>query len=269
MTAWESLLARKAQHTLPHALLLTSGSNINKLDFARSFSQLLLCKTGNACGICHACALFSATTHPDYRFIEPTDHGQIKIDQIRELVEALSQTAQQGAYRVVVINQADRLNPAAANALLKTLEEPGQQTVLMLLTERPSLILPTLRSRCQLFNLDEEKQFQIENVSELQNKIENLLQQFLNQPASLFDVVKVCLGFPLSDVIFAFQQMLVDVVAAKLGANRQVSEQLVNHASLNSLFDYYDFVLELRKQIDKHINLNANLVLESLFLKFP
>ncbi|MDG4870023.1 DNA polymerase III subunit delta', partial [Guyparkeria sp. 1SP6A2] len=74
---------------------------------------------------------------------------QIRIDPIREVNRFVSQTAQQGGYRVIVVSPAEAMNIAAANALLKSLEEPGEKTLFILLSDVPSRTLPTIRSRCQ------------------------------------------------------------------------------------------------------------------------
>ena len=102
------------------------------------------------CGICKACELNNVDGHPDLYQLEPDDVGKpIKVDQIRQLTDFICSTAQQGGYRVVIINPADAMNVAAANALLKMLEEPGQDTVLMLVTDRLGQVMPTIKSRCQ------------------------------------------------------------------------------------------------------------------------
>ncbi|MCK4951528.1 MAG: DNA polymerase III subunit delta' [Gammaproteobacteria bacterium] len=152
---WQRLQSRLVDHTLPHALLLSGPVGLGKSLFARQLTQSLLCEdrneeTGTACGHCKPCNLFTAGTHPDiYSIGLEEDSKLIKIDQIRALTEKLGLKSQQGGYRVIVINPADRLNTAAANSLLKTLEEPGENTVLILITDRPGQLPITIRSRCQ------------------------------------------------------------------------------------------------------------------------
>jgi DNA polymerase III subunit delta' len=93
-------------------------------------------------------------THPDLLRILPDEPGKaIKVDQVRELTESLSKTAQQGGYKVVILEPAEAMNGNAANALLKSLEEPAANTLLILMTHSPSGVLPTIRSRCQLRQL--------------------------------------------------------------------------------------------------------------------
>jgi DNA polymerase-3 subunit delta' len=113
-----------------------------------------------ACGACKSCQLWLAQSHPDYRFLEQlTDEKTgktsqvIKVDQVRQLLEFLNKSAQLNGYRVAIIHRAENLNVNAANSLLKTLEEAGAKTVIMLLTEQPLMLLPTIRSRCQQLTL--------------------------------------------------------------------------------------------------------------------
>lgn len=156
--AWNRLLQARSQQRLPHALLFAGPMGVGKTSFALALAQSLLCESpleqGEACGQCRHCHLFQAGTHPDFRRVEPEEEsksGEIKIDIIRRLTERATMTASGGGYKVVVIRPADRMNSAAANSLLKTLEEPTAGTLLMLLTDHPSRLLPTIRSRCQRF----------------------------------------------------------------------------------------------------------------------
>lgn len=156
---WEYLLARHKQNNLPHALLFSGMAGLGKLDFAKAFAELLLCKessrgaANSACGNCVACKLIAANNHPDLLLIQPEKEGGIiKIDQIRTLIADLSNTAQQGGYQVVIISPANAMNTASANALLKTLEEPMGQTIIILLSDRPTVLPATIRSRCQLLS---------------------------------------------------------------------------------------------------------------------
>lgn len=137
---------------LPHALLLHGMSGIGKAQFAKGFAQFLLCQKegGEACGVCKSCELNAAGSHPDLFMLSPEEEGkQLKVDQVRALGEFIYSTAQQGGYRVVIINPADSMNIASANALLKMLEEPGSDTLILLVTAKMGQVLPTIKSRCQ------------------------------------------------------------------------------------------------------------------------
>jgi len=142
-----------ADKRLPHALLLHGMSGIGKVDFATSVAQFLLChhpQNSRPCGQCKACELNAAGSHPDLFFLQPEEAGkQLKVDQVRALNEFIYSTAQQGGYRVVILTPADSMNIASANALLKMLEEPGSDTLILLVTSKIGQLLPTIKSRCQ------------------------------------------------------------------------------------------------------------------------
>ena len=151
---WNNLIGRKSSDQLPHALMFTGPTGTGKEKFADLFARSLLCRqpgmNGIACGACRACRLTEAETHPDVRWVRPPEEGKvIGGDQIREITRYLSLKAQYDGYKLVVISPADRMNINAANSLLKTLEEPPAGTLLILITEKPTSLPATVRSRCQ------------------------------------------------------------------------------------------------------------------------
>ena len=147
------VLARAADATLPHALLLAGPPGIGKARLARAMLEGLLCRRpqgGIACGQCRPCHQLSAGTHPDARVLMPEPgKAQIRIDQVRDLIDFYARSAQYGGARVALIQPAEGLNRSAQNALLKTLEEPGAGACLILVSDQPSRLLATVRSRCQ------------------------------------------------------------------------------------------------------------------------
>jgi DNA polymerase III subunit delta' len=157
LSEWQQLNQQIAHQKLPHALMFTGPKGIGKRHLAAALSQLLLClkpSEGIPCGDCRGCQLNKAQNHPDLIWIEPEEGSKgIKVDQVRSLIDELSKTAQQGGYKVVVIEPAEGMNANSANALLKSLEEPAAKTLLILVSHVPSAVLPTIRSRCQLRSL--------------------------------------------------------------------------------------------------------------------
>ncbi len=143
---------------IPHALLVTGAVGVGKQNFAVAFCQRLLCFKGSesgACGECKACQLMIAGTHPDIHYVQLEEKSQaLKIDQIRELVVALTKTSQISSRHCVIIEPADRLNVNAANALLKLLEEPPGNSVIVLVSASPHRLTATIRSRCRKLHID-------------------------------------------------------------------------------------------------------------------
>ncbi len=143
-------LAGRAQHA--HAYLLHGPAGIGKRLLAEQLMALLLCQRpveARACGECKACQLLAAQTHPDHYVVEPEEVDKaIRVDQVRDLVGFVTQTAQLGGRKVILLEPAEAMNLNAANALLKSLEEPSGDTVLLLISHQPSRLLPTIKSRC-------------------------------------------------------------------------------------------------------------------------
>ncbi len=162
---WSQLGQRLQAERLPHALLLSGPEGLGKLQFAQHIAASLMCQQrdqqAQACGTCKACQLLQAGSHPDMHTVYAEEEGKaIKVDQIRELSDVMSRKAQLGGYRVCIIHPADAMNHNAANALLKTLEEPGEQSMLILVSADPGRLTATIRSRCQqlLFHTPEPQQ---------------------------------------------------------------------------------------------------------------
>jgi DNA polymerase III subunit delta' len=159
---------------MPHAVLLHGRQGIGKLVFAQALADALLCESpdsdGFACGACTSCNWLAQGNHPDFRMVEPEDKTEdegedvvkaattvnrskkksryIVVDQIRALSDLVSLSTHRHGLRVVVLHPAETLNPNAANALLKMLEEPPPATLFVLVTHQLQRLLPTIRSRC-------------------------------------------------------------------------------------------------------------------------
>ncbi len=163
-----------ARNRVPHALLFAGDDGIGKRLTAVNFAKALNCRkeegdglfakyedpTGIAgdveidnCGVCGSCRKIDRGNHPDVVMIAPEgDGGQITVSVIRELQGSLSYKPFEGKWKIAIIDNADRLNQSAANAFLQTLEEPSPECILILISSRPDLLLPTIRSRCQRIN---------------------------------------------------------------------------------------------------------------------
>ena len=168
--------ALKTRERLPHALLLHGPRGVGKLALAERVAQLLLCEHAEPaqrpCGRCDGCRWYLGGNHPDFRRLEPEaiaklpppveeEEGSeaparrtkqpslyILIEQVRELASFLNVSSHRGALRVAMVHPAEDLYPNAANALLKSLEEPPSGAIFILVSHRPARLLPTVRSRC-------------------------------------------------------------------------------------------------------------------------
>ena len=156
---WHLLADRLSRKVLPHALLICGDAGLGKRALADELAASILCQErdaeGHACGTCRSCRLLVAGSHPDRIFVsfglrdDGKPRSEIIIEQIRALSQRLSLSSQFGGMQVVLIDPADKMNTSAANALLKTLEEPSQSTIIVLVSDAPSRLPATIRSRCQ------------------------------------------------------------------------------------------------------------------------
>jgi len=143
-------ILRRALQTgrLAHAYLFEGPEGIGKQLMALALARAVFCTEGSGCGTCVACRKVDHHNHPDLHLLIP-DAASIKIEQIRGLQKELSYKPLEAPKKICLIEAADRMNPAAGNALLKTLEEPSGEALLILLSSRPERLLSTIRSRCQ------------------------------------------------------------------------------------------------------------------------
>lgn len=142
---------------LAHAYLFTGPAHIGKTTLARTFAQALNCETGDPttpCLACRSCQLIGIDRHPDVRLVQPalSSSGRtetLRIEQVRTLQKELALAPYEGRYRVAILTRFQKASAGAANALLKTLEEPPERVVLILTADLADSLLPTIVSRCQ------------------------------------------------------------------------------------------------------------------------
>ena len=141
-----------------HAYLITGPNGVGRRTLALKFAQAINCKqppsAGEYCGACRNCRQIASQTHPDLALVQAEAEGRkLKVDQVRELMRTLALAPYDAAYRIALLLRFEEANLSAANALLKTLEEPSARVVLLLTADSPEHLPETILSRCQLLRL--------------------------------------------------------------------------------------------------------------------
>ncbi|ENV08373.1 DNA polymerase III, delta' subunit [Acinetobacter higginsii] len=306
---WELLTTRFPE--LGHGLLFYGKKGCAKKEFAERFVAWVLClnkQVQRACGECTSCQWLKSDTHPNYVHITTDEdnkkqNAKIKIEKIRDLLPFVQQTGE--GWRVVVIEPAEALNTASANALLKTLEEPGEKVVLILLADHYLKLPATIRSRLQHFALDrltiqDAQTFVQQQIPEISNEQISLLLSLANdmpltaieieksewlQKRALFlnDWFKLVAekNMPLnysnkwskelnfSELITMFEYLLGDLISLKLNQSLKNNDldfkSLAEFYSLEALFTIYSDLQQKKLMIEQ--NVQTQLVLDELFIQ--
>ena len=309
-TVWDTLTGRFPK--LGHGLLFYGKKGCGKEAFAQYFLAWVLCANrhvNNApCGECGSCLWLKSDTHPNYVHISTDEenkkqNAKIKIEKIRDLLPFVQQTVD--GWRVIVIEPAEALNMSSANALLKTLEEPGDRVVIILLADHYLKLPATIRSRLQHFALDRISEVQAgeylsQQLPDLDQTQKQLLlnlsnqmplqamqlaqaewlnkrQEFLNDwqklvtqknmPMAIATKWNKALSF--SDFAQMFEYLLSDLICVKL--NQQVKNPdldlsvLSEQYTLEFLFTIYSDLQQSKQFIEQ--NVQSNLVLDQLCIK--
>jgi DNA polymerase-3 subunit delta' len=316
---WQNL--NQDRQKLHHAFLMYGRAGIGKYDFALTFSKALLCPNtdgnGHACDKCPSCHWFDDESHPDFRLISPEQESnsdeesptakktkkktQISVAQIRELSDFLSLSSHQtSGLRIVLINPAEALNQASANALLKMLEEPSSGVIFILVAHQLQRLLPTILSRCQKVNMpvpDQAQALAWLNMKGVQNPEQQLAYlegspiKVLSEQAQ-FDQLSaiwrhlalgrkmepqaaapIVIANSVENGVIAVQKWLYDIVTVKLGQQARYHLQharalqaLADKVNLGRLFDLQKKTNELRK-LATH-PLNHELQMENLLVEY-
>ncbi len=174
---WSFLKKRWLDKSLSHAYLFTGLDSLGKKHLALEFVKLINCsgKEKIPCNKCYNCRMILKSAFPDFLIIEPQISSEsqesIQIKQIRRIQEFISYRPYMGSFKVVIINNADKMNRNSQNCLLKTLEEPKGNTIIILISSYPEMLLPTISSRCELMKFFYVKKEEIKNYL-LENNID-------------------------------------------------------------------------------------------------
>ena len=306
---WQTLTSRFPQ--IGHGLLFYGKNGCGKETFAQSFVAWVLCQNRHAnrfaCGECGSCQWLKSDTHPNYVHISTDEdnkkqNAKIKIEKIRDLLPFVQQTVD--GWRVIVIEPAEALNTASANALLKTLEEPGERIVIILLADHYLKLPATIRSRLQHFALDRISPAQSEQF--LQSHIRtdkfshellmnlsdhmplravnlaecewlSLRQDFVddwqklikqkNMPMAIATKWNKAMSF--GDFSQMFEYLLSDIICVKLNQSIKNIDLdfgvLAEQYSLETLFGIYTELQQSKRFIEQ--NVQGNLVVDELCIK--
>ncbi|MCO1333986.1 DNA polymerase III subunit delta' [Microbulbifer sp. OS29] len=314
---WQRLGTQWQAGRCPHALLLMGSAGLGKRQFADAFSALALCKqprAGQACGECKDCRLWMAGSHPDFLRVEPEKPGgPLKVEQIRQLGSFVSRTSGRGGVRLVWLSPAESMNINAANALLKNLEEPAASVIFLLVTDAPTGLLPTIKSRCQSIGFPppaEEMALQWLSNSGLDEQLAQrlldlaggapLLAAELAEPKSrdvreqfFRDLIAVAQAtasavptagrwevppdnVELAQLLLFWQHWLTQMLhfrSCDVTGDTQIMALLQRipgerEQSLQSVFVFYDHVLQARKGLKGTTNPNRRLLLEELLIRW-
>lgn len=282
---WVHIQRVLEQNRLPHALLFTGSRHLNILQFTQRLIAILNCQNNSdvsskPCYQCLACRLLLQDTHPDICYIRPENTSfAIKIEQVRELQQDVYQMPRIGSHRFIVMEPADKLNRAAANALLKILEEPPAHTRFILIAEQISTLPITIMSRCQQYHFpDEHLSFNYLSIGKFYSETterSKLFQQSESIIAALNALIEkktnACAlaatwsTYPLDDFLWFLYLITAQAIQSRL---KMTKEHLFVSLSLVTLFAQIDKINVFLRKIQQNITLNQTLTLESILLGY-
>ena len=288
-TAIRMLEGAKERGRLASSYLFAGEEGIGKRATALAFAAAINCKNPldvqggqDACGECGSCVKFAGGTHPDLLIVEP-DGAQIKVEQIRQVGEALAYRSFEGGVKVVIVDNAEAMNPAASNAFLKTLEEPTPDTLIILVSSMPDRLLPTIRSRCSRINfrpLSDEDSAKVLEGLDISGVAVRLSmgrpglaasEDLVAERDRFFDTLDLMLGGeekpPWKDrpeserFLDSLMLLLRDMAASKGGSPDLMNEDMApeitemgTHSPLKRILESYERIRKLRGQLFFNLN---------------
>ncbi len=298
-TAWQHIVSLHQARRIPHAILIHGKYGLDNDVLAEKLTKSLLCLNPtddfNSCDSCHSCMLFAAQSHPDHTVVVPEEAGkQIKVAQIRQLKDSQSLMPKVSSSKTVIINQADHMNTNAFNSLLKLLEEPQDNTILILVATSMHKLPITIKSRCQMISVptpdrdiatawlskqcdwsgqDIDSALKLAHgapISALQIGKEGIEQskQVYSGMASLMrgeanpvQLTSLWQGFDLSSVLHQLQAMIQTKLVSLLNGKEYTESSLLKHYWAIS-----DCIIHTMKLLSSQNNPNKTLLLEDLMV---
>ncbi|MDW6001325.1 DNA polymerase III subunit delta' [Vibrio mangrovi] len=303
---WQQWCQTLAHDLVSPATLLVVKEGMGESDFIEATARSLLCVHGSElCGYCHHCQLMDSQSHPDFHWVKPEKEGKaITVDQVRQINQLAQESSQFGGYRVIVIQPAHVMNESAANALLKTLEEPPARCCFMLVTDCVDRVLPTILSRCRQLHVPEPDHrivaewlavetgqeiapyiiklndyapvrvldFIQSQGNEAYLRLEQLFCHFLREPLShIHDLANLIQEAP-SERLTWLWYLLTDAQKAQFQTKDEIvlpgSEEVAQCLSYSMLYQQYRELIVLLNRLEMHRGLNAELLVFDWLLKF-
>lgn len=258
---WERFKLQYNQQRTPHALILTGQAGLGQRALADQMAVTVLCQhtdNNEPCGQCHSCQLFLSGNHPDHSVITPEENGKaIKIDQIRQLKDKQMLTASVSAWKTAIIEPAEAMNINASNSLLKLLEEPQANTLLILISERVEQLAVTILSRCQKLPLsvpttEQADQWLANQVDASQDKRALALQAANGGPLRALSLLT-------ESGLEEIEQIKTDFAALLAGRSNPIQlAQKWHDFDLKQALNYLQISLQTRLSEDKKSNVRSS-----------
>ena len=292
---WQSLNDLIDDQRLPHAIIVNALEGVGAEHLAQALAYRMLCSqvdNGMPCGQCSGCLTLKAGSHPDFYHLAPEEKSKvIKVDQIRSLCESVAKTSQQGGWKVAIISPAEAMHTAAANALLKSLEEPESNTLILLVSSRLSAIPMTIRSRCQIESLaipdaSIAEQWLSQQVVDKQVNFSELLSMANGQPLlaldyltgngfesrqhveSLLDAMRNSTETPFAAAQACQKYSPEELIAWMLSYVHRLMVGELQNNPMPALFVFLDKLIKAREWLLSGSPLNTQLLWEELFIEW-
>lgn len=280
---WEVLKKRFELNQLSHSYLFTGAGEIGKRTFAIEFAKLANClsESGKPCQKCVNCQMVSKNSFPDFMLVSAEDaegkSGEIQISKIKQVQNFLSYKSYYGSFKVVVVDDAEKMNQEAQSCFLKTLEEPKGKTLIFLISSKPDMLLSTIASRCQALKFFRPKDLPInsEKVRKEQEILKELVPVINSDLSSKFKYVKA-IDFEkqkLGDILAAMQKYLRYLLFMQTGVGEIKGQELFfDNAPPSKKYSVSKIkkIINLIEDINNKLlftNVNQKLALEILLME--